>query len=74
MNWRGAKNLLNELETIAKPYQKQDCWGLIERGSFGYDPDLEKDVYVKDLDKAEAAERRQKFLDSYTQSLFSLPD
>lgn len=27
MTWRDAKSLQNELETLGKPYQVQDCWG-----------------------------------------------
>jgi hypothetical protein len=46
---------------------------LIERGTFGYDLDREKDVLIKDMDKSETAARRKEFLDRYTQSVMALP-
>jgi hypothetical protein len=73
MNWRDGKNLQNELETLGKPYQKQDCWGLIERGSFGYDLDQDKHMRIEAIDKEEAAGRRKRFLDRYVQSVMALP-
>jgi Radical SAM superfamily len=74
MTWRDGKTLKDELTTLAKPYQKQECWGLIERGTYGYDLDHEKDVRLVDVDKQDAAQRRQVFLDRYVDSLSALPN
>lgn len=73
MTWREGKHLLGDLETLGKPFQKQDCWGLIERGTFGYDLDRDKDLRMVDIDKEEAAGRRRTFLDGYVQSVMALP-
>jgi hypothetical protein len=72
MTWREGRNLLNELQTLGKGYQKQDCWGLIERGSFGYDLEEDKDPRIVDIDKEEAAARSQRFLDGYVRSVTAL--
>jgi len=73
MTWHDCKNLKHELTTLGKPYQKQDCWALIERGTYGYDLDQDKDALMVDIDKEEAAERRQGFLNRYVDSLTALP-
>ncbi len=73
MTWREGKNLMNELQTLGKPYQKQDCWSLIERGNYGYDLERERDMLVRDVDTEEAARRRKQFLERYTQSVMALP-
>jgi len=72
MTWREAKNLKDELQTLGKSYQKQDCWALIERGNYGYDLEREKDVLIRDIDTQEAAGRRKQFLDGYTRSVMAL--
>jgi hypothetical protein len=73
MTWRDCKNLKDELTTLGKPYQKQDCWGLIERGTYGYDLDEDKDLRMVDIDNMEAAGRRQSFLKRYVASVSALP-
>jgi len=73
MTWREGKNLQGELETLSKPYQKQDCWGLIERGTFGYDLQQDRDALIVNIDKEEAAERRKRFLNQYVEGLMGLP-
>lgn len=74
MTWREAKELQTELETMAKPYQMQDCWALVERGSYGYDLARDRHTKIVDLDKEEGASRRQKFLDDYYRAVSALPD
>ncbi|HYD49115.1 MAG TPA: radical SAM protein [Terriglobales bacterium] len=74
MTWRDAKNLQDELETMGKPYQVQDCWGLIERATYGYEPEVERHLLVREIDHKEAAERRSGFLQGYYRAVMGLPD
>jgi hypothetical protein len=74
MTWRQAKDLQTELETIGKPYQMQDCWGLIERGTYGYDLAQDKHLYMVKMDRQEAATRRGQFLKRYYDQVMALPD
>ena len=51
----------------------QDCWGLIERATFGYEPEAERHILMKDLDRKEGAERRLAFLQKYYKAVMALP-
>ncbi|PRQ03110.1 B12-binding domain-containing radical SAM protein [Enhygromyxa salina] len=73
MTWRDAKNLQAELETLGKPHQMQDCWGLIERGTFGYDLAEDKHLLIVKMDRKDAATRRGQFLDAYYDRVMALP-
>ena len=73
MNWRDAKNLQAELTTLAKPHQRQDCWGLIERGTYGYDLGEDKHQLIVEMDRKDAAMRRGQFLAAYYAQVMALP-
>jgi hypothetical protein len=74
MTWREAKDLQTELETMGKPHQVQDCWGLIERATYGYEPAAFRDVLMKNIDRKEGAQRRVAFLQKYHDDVMALPD
>ena len=73
MTWREAKNLQAELETLGKPHQMQDCWGLIERGTYGYDLVEDRHQLIVEMDRQDAAKRRKQFLKTYYQRVMALP-
>lgn len=73
MTWRQAKDMQKELESMAKPHQVQDCWGLIERATYGFEPEQELHRLIREIDHRDAAERRSKFLHDYVASVMALP-
>jgi hypothetical protein len=73
MTWRDAKDIQAELTTLSKPHQMQDCWGLIERGTYGYDLAQDKHLLIVEMDRKDAAARRGQFLSDYCDQVMALP-
>lgn len=47
---------------------------MIERATFGYEPEAERHILMKDINRTEGSERRSAFLKQYYTDVLALPD
>ena len=73
MTYPEGRDLKDELNNIAKGYRVVDCWAVLERGSIGYDPFVDRYTKVRDIDHKESSERRERFLLNYFKDLMKVP-
>jgi hypothetical protein len=68
---RDAYDWATALNTYAKPYQKQNCWTLIELGSHGYDVKEMRNKLYSQVDWSKVGEQRNQFFENYKRQLLS---
>ena len=68
---REANDWATALNTYAKPFQKQNCWTLIELGSLGYDVKDVRSKFYREVDWEKVGQQRNDFFQKYKAQLLS---